>query len=349
MRILFLPNWRVFRTRADRQRADYYEPGSPYWFFEHFADRPEVAVLDAARWAGWRLEERYLHFYLVQGIVAIFAARRADVVLVHGAQSAVVLLAAKRICPKALPPIVVVDVGTLNGGRPERWDFAVARWAFSACSAIIWHARVSSKIVAEHAPELVKRGVFVPFGIDEREYPVAESYDGDYAVCVGYARRDWSTLFSAWESLDGLPLLLVGAPSRVAERLPVGVRVVPPVSFSEYIRLVREARLVVLPVEDGRASWGQMTLLQTMIMGRPVVVTDAAPVRDYTRRGVEAVPPGDAPALAAAVRATWQDREMRARLGREARDAVLTGYRERDMARCIEEVLRDASTCRTSQ
>jgi hypothetical protein len=248
MRILFLPNWRVFGSRADRQRADYHEPGSPYWLFEHFGGRPRVEILDAARWIGWRLEERFLHFYLAQGLVSLFAARRADVVLAHGAQSAVVLLAVKRILPMALPPIVVVDVGTLNGGLPDRWDFALARWAFSACAAIIWHSRISGDVISERAPELAARGVFVPFGVDEREYCEAESRDGDYALCVGYTRRDWRTLREAWQSLEGVPLTLVGAPLHVADGLPEGVRVVPRVGFAEYRRLVRTSGSTCGPV-----------------------------------------------------------------------------------------------------
>jgi glycosyltransferase involved in cell wall biosynthesis len=57
------------------------------------------------------------------------------------------------------------------------------------------------------------------------------------------------------------------------------------------------------------------------------------------RTGVVAVPGGDAHALAAAVCALWEDPALRDRLGREARSAVLTSYREQDMARRIEEVL----------
>lgn len=63
--------------------------------------------------------------------------------------------------------------------------------------------------------------------------------------------------------------------------------------------------------------------VEAMALGRPVVASDLAPLRELVAedRG-RLVPPGDADALAAAIRMLADDPDLRARLGRVARDHV---------------------------
>lgn len=342
LRVLFVPNWAVYEgNESIRQRPDRYQRSAPYWFFEHFSAPVDVDVLDIRQGPTWRVEEKLLHFYLGQGLRAAFRAKHYDCVVFHGAQSCVVELALARLRVADIPLAVVIDVGTLNGGRPQkRLSFGLTRFALNRCDAIVWHASSSREVVAEHAPELIGKGHFIPFGVELNEFAEFEAKDGDYAVCVGYAQREWGLLGKAWEGLDA-PLTLVGAPADAVPSVP-GVRALPRLDFDAYCRMVAGARVVVLPITDGNASWGQMTLLQAMALGKPVVVTDVGPVRDYLGEHCRVVPDGDPAALRQAVRSLWDDAAERQRLSALARQAVVERFGEATMARAIERLIRSA-------
>lgn len=339
MKVLFLPNWRVFSERGKRQAADYHVPGEPYWFFRHFREDFEVEVLDAARWPGFRMEEQLLHFYAGQAVAALRRLKRFDVVLAHGAQSAVLLLAFARGLQKTIPPVVVVDAGALNQGRPERRvSFALTRWALGGAAHIVWHSRASEAMVLRYAPELSLRGEFMHFGTDaDRWSPQPD--DGGYAVCIGRRYRDYQLLAEAWSLLKDIPIVVLG----VSEKRISGLKGVFPgnVPFDEYQRYVQQARVVVLPLPEGAASFGQMTLMDAFAAAKPVVVSDVGPVRDYLGPWCTAVPGRDPAAFARAVRCLWEDDAARDKMGKEARQAAERLFSERAMAWRLEKILKD--------
>lgn len=348
MRVLFLPNWPVYADPAGRQPADYRVPGEPYWFFRHFEGPVQVRVIDVARWPGWRLEDRYLRFYGAQGLAAALARRRPDVVLAHGAQSAVALLSLARGLRVSLPPVVVIDVGAFNHGRPEqRSTFAPVRWALGAAARVVWHSSASRAMAERYAPEIAARGEVVPLGVELPLWPPlpAESSvpglagDPPHALSVGYAKRDYDLLGRAWHRLPDVPLRVLGATQEAAPGLVATFS--PRVPFAAYQDRLRAAALVVHVVPDGPASQGQMTLLDAFAAARPVVVTDVAPVRDYLGPWCVPVPPDDPGGLAGAVRRLWEDPGERERLGAAARRAAEERFDARDMARRIEAILRE--------
>ena len=109
----------------------------------------------------------------------------------------------------------------------------------------------------------------------------------------GDSLRDYAPLIAA---ADGLPAQVTIA-SRT-ERGPVPPNVaLGALPGPRYDELFREASVVVVPLERrSDRSAGQQTYLNAMVLGKPVVVTDALGVRDYVEDGETGflVPPGDA-------------------------------------------------------
>lgn len=350
-RILFLPNWQVHGAgaAAGRQTPDYYPADGLYWFFRHFERPAAVDVLDAASWRRWDLEERYLRLYAGQGLQALLREREYDLVFAFGAQSAVALLAATRVLPRRAgrPKVLVDDAGALNAGRPDRrLTFQATRWALRGADRIVWHASATEELMRRLCPELAARGEWFPFGASLADLDSAApdgraqgAPEGEgYALCAGNSPRAWERLVAAWPR-SGPRLLLLGAPPLTLPKLPPSVRALPRVPFSEYARFVAGARVVLLPLPEGWSSWGQMTLLQAMGLGRPVVVTDVLPVRDYVARGCLTVPAGDMDALVGAALDLWDDADRRRALGADARRAVEEEFDERLMARRFEQTI----------
>jgi glycosyltransferase involved in cell wall biosynthesis len=92
----------------------------------------------------------------------------------------------------------------------------------------------------------------------------------------------------------------------------------PPV---EYLRELINGAVVVVPLAVDDISAGQMVVVQSMGLGKPVVVTDTPTIRDYVTDGYNArlVPMGDAEAMAAVIGDLLSSPAERKRLGANAR------------------------------
>jgi glycosyltransferase involved in cell wall biosynthesis len=336
LRVLFLPNWAIQRDWSVWSEAD--GNAHAHWFFRHFAQPVSTRVIGTDVWRGSTMEDRLLHFYTAQALRAIALLDDVDVIVCHGAQSAVLLLALSRL--RNVPPIVVIDVGTLNGGRPgRRLSYRATRWAFGEASSIVWHSRGSLELVKATAPELLSKGFFVGYGVDGHRFSDYLNVEKeDYVLCVGSRYRDWATLLQAWDGIEDIRLVLVGAASKVRSRNSL-VEVMPDVDMATYCRMTAAARFTILPISESAVSCGQMTLLQSLAMGTPVIASDAAPIRDYLGFGTIAVPPNDPGALREAAKTLWCDSSSQALLRNEGLRAVHVNFSQKRMAQDLEELL----------
>lgn len=177
-------------------------------------------------------------------------------------------------------------------------------------------------------------------------------------VAVGSENRDYDTLVAA---VDGLPVrVLIAAGSHWAREtararaLPANVTYLDaPLRFAELRELYGRAAMVVVPVHDVPNQSGITTLLEAMSMALPVVTSASAGQRECIHgplvradgsfdhaatadRGPQAfgfpqgdepsglyVPPGDAPALRAAIARLAADPALRSSLGAAARTAAV--------------------------
>lgn len=154
---------------------------------------------------------------------------------------------------------------------------------------------------------------FAPFPAPTRSG--ASSEDGPL-YSAGWAHRDWPTLVAALRR-TGVPAVISAGE---LPDLPPNVQTVEQLSPDDGRELMRAARCVALAFHDTELPSGPLVLLDAMAHGKPVVVTDVGGTRDYVthRQDALVVPPGDVPALAAAIEELSRDEELRRRLGRAA-------------------------------
>jgi glycosyltransferase involved in cell wall biosynthesis len=107
----------------------------------------------------------------------------------------------------------------------------------------------------------------------------------------------------------------------------------------------RSCHVFVLPSTDGRREGFGLVLLEAMACGRPVVTTPLVGVAaDLERTGAGMlVPPGDAVALAAALRRLWTERAALPDKGRLARRLVEERYIWERTADEYDRVLREVA------
>jgi glycosyltransferase involved in cell wall biosynthesis len=110
----------------------------------------------------------------------------------------------------------------------------------------------------------------------------------------------------------------------------------------ELAQLIARSCAVALPLEERQISIGQSVLLQAMAFGKAVIATRVHGTEDYIehmKTGV-LVPPRDSAALRDAVQMIVKDAALRERLGRAARERVLSTHLPRHYARAVADAIR---------
>lgn len=147
--------------------------------------------------------------------------------------------------------------------------------------------------------------------------------DEGYVYSAGWAHRDWTTLLCALERTRAPAILSVGGGlPKVDSRQ---IEILSQRSPEEGRRLMANASLVVLALEDTELPSGPIVLLDAMAMGKAVIITDVNGSRDYVKHGVTAwvVPPGNAAAMASAIAHLMKNPALRRRIGCEAKKKAL--------------------------
>lgn len=106
-----------------------------------------------------------------------------------------------------------------------------------------------------------------------------------YVFSGGNAHRDYGPLIEAARSLPELRFLIATRRLATHPGLPGNVQA-GPVSHAEFVRLMRGAAAVVVPLKAGlRRAAGQQTYLNAMWLARPTIVNDSPGVNDHVKDG----------------------------------------------------------------
>lgn len=285
-----------------------------------------------ARWREWGdVVDRRSHGRL--GLAALLASRagRYDTVLLDGSVGA----------PQLYSDLLATVVAgrrtrvVISDATWKRGTNALDRWAGRALLRAIDTPRVTYCVLSSDELELFprtwsvdpRRVVFTPFCLtfDDDELAAPTSEDGG-VFAGGDSVRDYRPLLEVAPTLD--------APVTIATRVLAGVDApepvrVGPVPHAEFNRLLRAARVVVVPLAAGlERSAGQQTYLNAMAIGKLVVVTDSPGARDYVEHGVTGlvVPPDDAAALADALRWALRPGEEQRAMRERAREVARSRF-----------------------
>lgn len=296
MKILMLVNWKIEYCESkpiDKQPPDYYTEGEPYWFYRYFKEQPEVDVIDIKSFP-WleRFEKNTLRFYIWQAFRAIPKLGKYDLIISHGMQSGVVLSLWRRLF-KTKAKHIVFDIGSFNSAAEEGFALKLMQFASKSIDGIIYHTSSQIGYYKKFFPWIVEKSKFIKFGTDLEFFDssvLKENKDnGNYIICLGYSKRDWDTVINAYQRLDtDVKLRLVGHVEDKYREIK-GVEQVPFLPIREVIDEIYNSRFCVLPLESFNYSYGQMTLMQQMALGKCVIAAKVPSLVDYIEDGKTAV------------------------------------------------------------
>jgi glycogen synthase len=202
-------------------------------------------------------------------------------------------------------------------------DVELARRAPPLARSVLRRARLvicASNALAEAAVELGAREVrVIPSAVDVPEH-VGEEADPPVVLFVGRLSGEKGIL-ELVKAADGLKLVVAGhGPLR--ERVPGALGFVP---HHELGPLYERAAVVAVP--SLREGFG-VACAEAMAHGRPVVASAVGGLLDLVVDGETGllVPPGDVPALRAALERLLADRELRHRFGEAGRERIRRSF-----------------------
>ena len=353
-RVLMLVNWKVnycIEKPEGIQPPDYYIAGKPYWFFRYMSPEWDVDVVDITAPGVVAGLEKRVRFYIWQTLRMLPRISQYDLVISHGMQSGIVLALWRRLFGKRGYKHVVFDIGAFNSGRDSGKALKLMQFASKSLDGVIYHTEIQKDYYQKFYPWLLGRSCFVPFGTDAEYFEPEESsfqtVNSAYILAFGKIKRDWSTLLRAYAlSSKRLTLRIVGVNEWNLNKskedvLPVeNVEIYPPISLNKLQEMIRNAAFCVVPLDSFLYSYGQMTLLQQMAMGKAVIAADVPSLEAYhDGDGVLWYESGNAGQLAQKLDLLAEDIELRESLGQRARSAVMNLYNERLMAERIDRFL----------
>lgn len=358
MKILMLVNWKVEycdRIPKGKQPPDYYVRGADYWFYQYFKKKVSVDVVDV-RTFPWleRFEKEKLRFYMIQTLKVLFKLNRYDLIVSHGMQSGAALSLVRRLW-KTKAKHIVFDIGAFNSAAEGGAALKLMQFASKSLDGVIYHTESQIEYYQKFFPWIVKKSVYIPFGTDTEFFAETpkkrnSAAGGDlqeklppqekYILCIGYAKRDWDTLCKAFDRISDkydVTLRLIGKPDYRSDNRKV--ECMGFISIDELIEQIRNSLFGVVPLEYFNYSFGQMTLLQQMALGKAVIAADVPSMRGYVREGETALvyPSKDDTRLAEEMERLLNEEPLRLKLGEQAAEAIRETYHEAAMAERIED------------
>jgi glycosyltransferase involved in cell wall biosynthesis len=306
----------VVHVRARGVEVEVVSPAS----FRHFGLAYGHGIVGNIRARPWRIAFVPLFLWSFRR-----AAVAHDCDLVHAHWLAAGLVA------RTLPKPYVVQVWGTDVELARRLPWAVrpilrrARLVLAASKALAADARA----LGAREVRVVRSGVAIPDVVGAPEEP-------PHVLFVGRLSAEKGVLELA-EAARDLPLEIVGdGPLR--SRLPAAVGFVPPGELGSWYE-----RAAVVAAPSRREGYG-VAAREAMAWGRPVVATAVGGLADAVVDGETGliVPPGDAPALRAALERLLGDARLRDRLGAAARAKAQREFSLERAGDALQEVYTEA-------
>lgn len=339
MKILILVNWKISRTKSiptNLQSPDYISEGIPYWFFKHMPENVDVDVVDIGdSWFTNFIEKKILKFYILQTLRVLFNIRSYDVVMSHGAQSGIFLALLRKLFFIKKPIHILFDIGSFNSAKETGIIHAFMKFASKSIDGVIYHTSSQIDYYIKRFPWLVKRSKFVLFGTDPDFFLTKSTLRTEnFVLSIGYNKRDWDTLLKAFEKLNSKNLFLkIIGRTDLKTTLP-NVELKKYIPINQLVKEIQDCKFVVVPLDYFNYSYGQMTVLQAMSLGKAVIAARVPSLVDYIEDEVTGIfyESKNVNDLTDKMNLIIEDQRFCKQLETNARKKIETKYNEKEMA-----------------
>ena len=192
------------------------------------------------------------------------------------------------------------------------------------------------------------KAVFIPYAIEDRGNMCATG-EKDYIFSGGGSSRDYATLVRAAKDVKA-PFIIVAVKDPVTRKtslegipIPINVTIHSMLPRDQFLQLIRESKIVVIPLKDTIRAGGQSVLLEAFAAGKPVIATRTSGMEDYVEDGKTGilVKHNSPKELKIAIYSLLQNENLRKYLGHNARKAFETTYNIREIGKRVSEIIEE--------
>lgn len=168
---------------------------------------------------------------------------------------------------------------------------------------------------------------FLPFHTNVIS-PVKCNNNNGYLFCAGRNGRDYATFFEIVNDL-GLSSVIVANKQSIGQlELPSNARLYTDIPYEEYLKLLRGAALLVIPLYEKIYATGQVVILEAMSYGIPVITNKVTGTVDYIKQGINGILVDrlDKKLFTEAVKATLADTVLYDKLSQNGYETILKSH-----------------------
>ncbi|MGD9972522.1 MAG: glycosyltransferase [Desulfatirhabdiaceae bacterium] len=145
----------------------------------------------------------------------------------------------------------------------------------------------------------------------------------DFIFAYGNSDRDYDTLVDAVMDIP-VKTVIVSKTYMPSRALPAHVDLIREKSWNALLSLIASARIVVIPLLSYRIAAGQLTMMETLALGRPLIITKNMATTEYAVDGKTALffDAGDVKTLHDHIRYLLDHPDAAEKMGQTARKRV---------------------------
>lgn len=127
------------------------------------------------------------------------------------------------------------------------------------------------------------RFVFETLGYEDKTKDVPRVESGEFYLAAGRSNRDYKFLTEAWSKRK--EKLEIICDTLNLKNATDNIEILTNCHDDDFFRELAKCRAVIVPLEDTHISSGQLVIIQAMMYGKPVIVTENDTVTDYIDSG----------------------------------------------------------------
>ncbi len=265
-------------------------------------------------------------FYLP--IMAFFPRNRFDVIISWQMRIGVCYGILKRILhPGRLPLHIIQDfhINLTETGFLYRLRIAILKMAIPGIDYFCCTSTEEEQIYSKMFKIPSERIIFLPLAHPLHSFNRQVYTNKDYIFSYGKSDRDFETLIRSVSQLKIKTYILSSKYCPEVE-VPDNVRIIRNhIPYKDVVQLIEYSRMVVIPLKDYRIAAGQISMLEVMAMGKPLIITENMATREYAINDKTALfySAGNAEELAEKIQYLWNHEESANHIGNEARKSCL--------------------------
>ncbi len=205
------------------------------------------------------------------------------------------------------------------GSVSQSWKGRIAGIILRRVNVFIVHSSAEEKTYSDWLRLPQNRFRFIP--LQRGAVPKFEtSTTSPYIVTMGSANRDYATFVEAISSLD-IPVVIISKKSILSDipNLP-HITKLHDISYFECLKILASARICVVPIKDIVTASGQISFINSMLMGVPTIATKSPGTVDYIEDGRTGFlcEPNDAQILKDTMLRLWNDDVLHEKIAHDA-------------------------------